>query len=120
MKTRQLRLRVATGTPERFALPTWRSAPRLALGIVQGAQGLLGDEVDHPEGISFLSQMWLPEVRQSTPGVEELVAHFLGDPEPARGVLHVRDAVVDIVLAEDEGQGLPQYGASGVPRRRRR
>ena len=64
--------------------------------------------------ISFLSQMWLPEVMQSTPGVEELVADLLGHPEAAGGVLDVGDAVVDVVLREDLGQGLLQDVAAGA------
>ena len=64
--------------------------------------------------ISFLSQMWLPGGQAVDPHVEDLVADLLGDAEAAGRVLDVGDAVVDVVLLEDDGQGLLQDGAPGV------
>ena len=112
MKTRPLRFRVATGTFERLPLPDVRAAAGLARGVVERAQEL-GDEVDDADDL-----LLVPDVvaggQAVDPRVEDLVADLLGDAEAAGGVLDVGDAVVDVVLLEDDGQGLLQDGAAGV------
>ena len=113
MNTRPLRLSVATGTLRVLArarrsepLPGW------PCGVVGGPQEL-GDLVDDGDDLALV-----PDVVAGGHAVDahgqELVADLPGDPEAAGGVLDVGDAVVDVVLAEDDGQRLLHDGAPGA------
>ena len=112
MKTRPLRLRVATGTPRALALADVGAAAGLARGVVQRAQEL-GDEVDDAEDLLLVPDV-VARGEAVDARVEDLVADLLGDAEAAGRVLDVGDAVVDVVLLEDGGQGLLEDGAPGV------
>ena len=100
------------GHPRALALPHVRSLAGLALGVVERAQQL-GDQVDDADDLLLVPDV-VPGGQAVDPRVQHLVADLLRDPEAAGRVLHVRDAVVDVVLLEDEGQGPLQDRAARV------
>ena len=104
-----------SGPPENRAVlgAADATSPCRLVGRVVGGPQELWHLVDHGDDLALVPDVVARGHAVDAHG-EELVADLPRHPEAAGGVLHVRDAVADVVQGEEGGQGLLHDAAPGA------